>query len=68
MDNRTDDGQKVITIAHPEHSSGGLKISEFFSINFQFLVVKFSIYLNWCVFIMQRAEFLDCGFPGYLHI
>ena len=24
MDARTDDGQKVITIAHPEHSSGEL--------------------------------------------
>ena len=24
-DGRTDDGQKVITIAHPEHSSGELK-------------------------------------------
>ena len=23
---RTDDGQKVITIAHPEHSSGELKM------------------------------------------
>ena len=26
MDGRTDDGQKVITRAHPEHSSGELKI------------------------------------------
>ena len=26
MDARIDDGQKVITIAHPEHSSGELKI------------------------------------------
>ena len=26
MDGRTDDGQKMITIAHPEHSSGELKI------------------------------------------
>ena len=25
-DARTDDGQKVITIAHPEHSSGELNI------------------------------------------
>ena len=25
MDGRTDDGQKVITIAHPEQSSGELK-------------------------------------------
>ena len=25
MDARTDNGQKVITIAHPEHSSGELK-------------------------------------------
>ena len=25
-DGRTDDGRKVITIAHPEHSSGELKI------------------------------------------
>ena len=24
LDGRTDDGQKVITIAHPEHSSGEL--------------------------------------------
>ena len=28
MDERTDDEQKVITIAHPEHSSSKLKISE----------------------------------------
>ena len=27
-DGRTDDGQKVITIAHPEHSSGELKTVE----------------------------------------
>ena len=25
MEGRTDDGRKVITIAHPEHSSGELK-------------------------------------------
>ena len=29
-DGRTDDRRKVITIAHPEQSSGELKISEFF--------------------------------------
>ena len=29
-------------------------ISEVLSENFQFLVVKFSIYLNRCVFIMKR--------------
>ena len=29
-DGRTDDGRKVITIAHPEQSSGELKISIFF--------------------------------------
>ena len=28
------------------------KISEFLSENFQFMVVKFSIYLNRCVFVM----------------
>ena len=27
-DGRRDDGQKVITIAHPEHSSGELKRSQ----------------------------------------
>ena len=27
-DGRTDDGQKVITIAHPEYSSGELKMSK----------------------------------------
>ena len=43
-DGRTDDGRKVITIAHPEHSSGELKIPEFLSENFQFLVVKFSMH------------------------
>ena len=31
-----------------------MKISEFLSENFQFLVVKFSIYLNWRVFIMSN--------------
>ena len=28
MDGRTDEGLKVITTAHPEHSSGGLKGQE----------------------------------------
>ena len=31
------------------------KISEFLSENFQFLVMKFSIYLNRCVFVMSRS-------------
>ena len=30
------------------------KITEFSSENFQFLVVKFSIYLNRCVFVMKE--------------
>ena len=29
------------------------KISEFLSEHFQFLVVKFSLYLNRCVFVMR---------------
>ena len=32
-DGRTDDGRKVITIAHPEQSSGELKINQDFSVN-----------------------------------
>ena len=45
-DGQTDDGRKVITIAHPEQSSGELKISIFLSKKLSFLVVKFSVYLN----------------------
>ena len=30
MDGWTEDGQKLLTIAHPEHSSGELKIGQFF--------------------------------------
>ena len=41
-----------------------MKISEFLSENFQFLVVKFSIYLNRRVFVMftsfQRSPFPEC--------
>ena len=33
-----------------------MKISEFISENLQFLVVKFSIYLNRCVFIMKQIK------------
>ena len=32
------------------------KISDFLSVNFQFLVVKFSIYLNRRVFVMNVKE------------
>ena len=50
----TDDGRKVITIAHPEHSSDELKkILAFLSEKFQFLVVKFSKYLNRRIFVMS---------------
>ena len=35
------------------------KISEFLSENFQFLVVKFSIYLNRRVFVMLWSEWVD---------
>ena len=31
MDGRTDDGRKVITIAHPEQSSDELKMIELFA-------------------------------------
>ena len=40
------------------------KISEFLSENFQILVVKFSIYLNRCVFVMQTAI---CKFSVYFN-
>ena len=53
-----DDGQKVITITHPEHSSGELKISGFLPENFQFLEVKLSIYLNRPVFIITSQSTL----------
>ena len=33
-----------------------MKISEFLSENLQFLVVKFSIYLNRCVFVMSARQ------------
>ena len=43
-----------------------LKISEFFSENFQFLVVKFSIYLNMRVFVMRgRVGGLDTLYSFY---
>ena len=46
-DGRTDEGRKVITIAHPEHSSGELKI----------LHVSQSYYLNinYCHTIIQKC-------------
>ena len=34
--------------------SRNIKISEFLSVNFQFLEVKFSVYLNMRVFIMLK--------------
>ena len=40
MDALTDDGQKVITIAHPEHSSGELKQIT----NFQAQIGEMGIY------------------------
>ena len=46
------EARKVVTIAHPEHSSGELKTSEFLSENFQLLVVKFSVYLNRHIFVL----------------
>ena len=33
-----------------------MKISEFLSENFQFLMVKFSLYLNRRVFVISKAE------------
>ena len=36
--------------------AGIKKISEFLSENFQFLVVKFSIYLNRLVFVMRPSD------------
>ena len=36
-----------------------MKISEFLSENFQFLVVKFSIYLNRRVFVMNTSTLME---------
>ena len=36
-----------------------MKISEFVSENFQFLVVKFSIYLNRRVFVMNTSTLME---------
>ena len=47
-----DNRWQVITTAHPGPCSGELKISEFLSENFHFLLVKFSVYLNRLVFVM----------------
>ena len=50
------------------------KISEcfvffvFFFENFQFLVVKFSIYLNRRVFVTEWLIFAILAFPRYFHI
>ena len=38
------------------------KISEFLSENFQFLLVKFSVYLNMHVFVISTQN-IDCGYP-----
>ena len=37
------------------------KVSEFLSENFQFLAVKFSIYLNRRVFVMLSSDMLGIG-------
>ena len=44
------------------------KISEFLSENFQFLEVKFSIYLNRRVFVMSRSSTFVCRSIGHLVI
>ena len=41
-----------------------MKISEFLSENFHFLVVKFSIYLNKLVFVMMRWSVIFCIHPS----
>ena len=43
-DGRTDDGRKVITIAHPEQSSGELKISVLFGCK-KFLIWSYGDYI-----------------------
>ena len=63
--------------------SRNMKISEFLSENFQFLVVKFSVYLNRFIFIkvlslfdpylsffwcLGRLYAVVVAFPGYLHL
>ena len=40
---RTDDGRKVITIAHPEQSSGELKIQNVVCYNFLLRALKISL-------------------------
>ena len=46
--------EAVLTSTHNPCFSRSKKISEFLSENFQYLVVKFSVYLNRCVFIMRK--------------
>ena len=47
MHGRTDDGRKVITIAHPEQSSGELKIIRVSSESILYVLVFFPA-LNFC--------------------
>ena len=47
MHGRTDDGRKVITIAHPEHSSGELKMQHGFS------VTETIIFTLKCLFVLR---------------
>ena len=40
----------------------------FLSENFHFLVVKFSVYLNRCVFVMETSTKLIASLPQGLHV
>ena len=49
-------GEAVLTSAHNLCFEQKCEKSEFLSENFQFLVMKFSIYLNRCVFVMLNVS------------
>ena len=66
-DGRTDDGQNVITLAHPEHSSGELKYDMFFRLN-DIILLKFPLYFSENGKIkMSLKTYFFFSFPFYFY-
>ena len=53
----------LVALKNPHNNN--MKISEVLFENFQSLVVKFSIYLNRCVFVMSSVAYLSCTTNNY---
>ena len=64
-DGRTDDGRKVITIAHPEQSSGELKMK--FSLAVDLSNNIFSLFSQFRIIGIQIRKFLDFRYPDVRH-